>query len=90
VAQAEITPEELALEGFDPEAGATVVSVEYKQYDDELVAQYGDLGHAIVQVGFPGKPPHYHTPPCYYTPYFHYPDGWRRDLPPAGDPRRRD
>jgi hypothetical protein len=29
-------PEELALEGFDADAGATVVNVEYKHYDDEL------------------------------------------------------
>ena len=89
MARAERTPEDLALEGFDPEAGATVVRVEYKQYDEELVAQYGDLGHAIVQIGFPPKPPNYDTPPYYYTPYFHYPEGWRRDLPPPGDPRRR-
>lgn len=81
MAQDEKRPEELALEGFDPDAGATVVNVEYRQYDDEQVAQLGDLGHAIVQIGFPG------TSACYYTPFFHYPDGWRMELPPEGDPR---
>lgn len=82
MAQDEKTPEELALEGFDPKAGAMVVNVEYRQYDDDLVAQFGDLGHAVVQIGFPGRTAYY------YTPFFHYPDGWHRELPPEGDPRR--
>jgi hypothetical protein len=54
MAEEEKTPEELALEGFDDDSGATVVDVEFKRYDDELVVQFGDLGHAVVQVGFPG------------------------------------
>ncbi len=65
MAEEEKTPEVLALEGFDDDSGATVVDVEFKRYDDELVAQFGDLGHAVVQVGFPG------TTACYYLSYFH-------------------
>jgi hypothetical protein len=38
------TPEEAALSGFDPAAGATVVGVEVQNRD-----------HVVVQVGFPGK-----------------------------------
>ncbi len=81
MAEEEKTPEVLALEGFDDDSGATVVDVEFKRYDDELVAQFGDLGHAVVQVGFPG------TTACYYLSYFHYQGAWRQELPPEGDPR---
>jgi hypothetical protein len=49
------TPEELAVRGFKPADEATIINVEYRHYDDDLVAQHGDLGHAVVQVGFPGK-----------------------------------
>jgi hypothetical protein len=77
------TPEELALRGFKPEDEATVVSVDYRHYDPALIAQYGDLGHAVVQVGFPGRAAYY------YISAYHYPGGWRLDMPPEGDPRRR-
>jgi hypothetical protein len=77
------TPEELALSGFGPEDHASVMNVEYRKYDADLVAQYGDLGHAIVQVGFPGNPAYY------YIPAYHFVEGWRLEMPPEGDPRRR-
>jgi len=78
------TPEELVLRGFKPEDQATVVSIEYRQYDKTFVAHHGDLGHAIVQVGFPGKSAYY------YVAAYHYPVGWSLEMPPEGDPRRRD
>jgi hypothetical protein len=77
------TPEELVLGGFRPEDQATVVNVEYRRYDEDLVAQHGDLGHAVVQVGFPGRSS------FYFVPTYHYPSGWRLEMPPEGDPRRR-
>jgi hypothetical protein len=77
------TPEELVMRGFKPKDQATVVSVEYRQYDENLVALHGDLGHAIVQVGFPGKSAYY------YVSAYHYAAGWRLEMPPDGDPRRR-
>ena len=77
------TPEELALRGFRPDEQATIVNVEYRQYSSDLVAVHGDLGHAIVQVGFSGKSA------CYYIPAYRYPGGWRLEMPPEGDPRRR-
>ena len=77
------TPEELVLRGFRPEDQASVVNVKYRQYDADLIAQYGDLGHAIVQIGFPGKSA------CYYIPAYHFPEGWRMEMPPDGDPRRQ-
>ena len=78
------TPEELVLRGFRPEDQATVVNVEYRRYDSRLVAEHGDLGHAIVKVGFPGKSA------CYYIPAYHYLGRWHLEMPPEGDPRRRD
>ena len=59
------------------------MNVEYRQYDADLVAQYGDLGHAVVQVGFPGKSAYY------YVAAYHFPEGWRLEMQSAGDPRRR-
>jgi hypothetical protein len=77
------TPEELVLRGFKPEDQAWVVNVEYKQYSPDLVARFGDLGHAIVQVGFPGNRPYY------FINAYHFPDGWLMEMPPdANDPRR--
>jgi hypothetical protein len=46
------TPEELVLRGFRPEDQASAVNVEHRWYDDDLIARFGDLGHAVVQVGF--------------------------------------
>jgi hypothetical protein len=77
------TPEEVALRGFRQEDQASVVNVEHRRYDDDLIARFGDLGHAVVQVGFPGKSAYY------YIPAYHFPEGWRLEMPPEGDPRRR-
>jgi hypothetical protein len=77
------TPEELALKGFRPDDQATIVNVEYRQYSSDLLAVHGDLGHAVVQVGFAGKSAYY------YIPAYHYRGGWRLEMPPEGDPRRR-
>jgi hypothetical protein len=70
------TPDEAALSGFLPGDEAIVVNVEYRHNEQ-------DLGHAIVQIGFPGKPAYY----C--IPVYQYPEGWRLEMPPPGDPRRR-
>jgi hypothetical protein len=77
------TPEELVLRGFRPEDQASAVNVEHRWYDDDLIARFGDLGHAVVQVGFPGKSGYY------YISAYHFPEGWRLEMPPEGDPRRR-
>ena len=77
------TPEALVLRGFKAEDRARIIKVEYRHYDDDLAAQHGDLGHAIVQVGFPGKSA------SYYIPAYHYSGEWRLEMPPEGDPRRR-
>jgi hypothetical protein len=77
------TPEELVLGGFKPEDQASVVSVEYKEYSPDLVARFGDLGHAVVQVGFPGKRP------CYFIRAYHFPEGWQMEMPSEKDDPRR-
>ena len=60
-----VTPEEVAVAGFAPDAHAEVIRVSYTQPD-----------HAVVQVGFPGNGPYY-----WLNIFRHHDGGWWMEKP---------